>query len=443
MLRTQSPPKKSNIHNSLIKSNIFDVESKRNVRSPIRHVRTSPSLKRRKTQPSGGNLHENALLRKKSLEKFVSNQSNSNSDPDSTQITTQDNSQTHHQVRSRPIAQSQSEVEAEVQAQTQTQVEAQVQNKNGRNLAKRPLPSYGVVYSPISIVNPLIRPDGLGVRFPNFHSLAGTYDIVFYFAQWNGDYIHHRTTKGTLILSVSNEESVYCKERRRFIRRKIPRGGETLKGFVQMDDVVKTGDQISMGWYNFSFLQNNLRFRVVIDPAFQSVLTEEQIRKANAEIDIHVNGCYSNEMHGKSDTNTSAGKSLNKATYLLSHPEQNNDNKDILMHRGRIKLVTQLGPLCIRKNQSKECLSNNSSRYENTSFRSVKEAQIKLKDYMNVETSWMSNHLNLPKDVLSVIRQFICPPPVFFFEKGDLWIEVDWIFKKGDLNSIFVARKRS
>jgi len=307
-----------------------------------------------------------------------------------------------------------------------------------------PLPSYGIDYSPISIVNPLIRPDGWGVRFPNYHSLAGTYDIVFYFAQWNGDYIHHRTTKGTLTLSVSNQESVYCKERRRFIRRTIPRGGETLKGIVRIDDAVKQGDRIYMGWYNFSFLQNNLRFRVVIDPAFQIDLTKEQIRKANAEIDIHVKGC-----HDDSKESLDYFKSVSGLTDLSKQPSlrKGGQRRDISMHRGRIKLVAQRGPLRIKKKQSstykkKEKCSKNPLQ-DKSQFCSVKDAEKEYKKYMDVDNSWLSRHIDLPKDVLSVIHQFICPPPVFFFEEGDLWIEVDWNFRQGDLNSIFVARKRT
>ena len=280
-----------------------------------------------------------------------------------------------------------------------------------------------IIYNPTSVVNPLISPDGLGVRFPSYHSLAGTYDIVFYFAQWNGDYIHHRTTKGTLTLSASNEESISCKERRRFIRRTVPRGGETIEGTVQMDDIVKQGDRFSMGRYNFAFLQNDLRYRIVIDPTFQIDLSQEQIRKANAEIDIHVKGCQK--------------QPIRKSPFA---------NNNVSMHRGRIKLVAQRAPLQIRKNQTKECAcirrDSNNIEQETVQFKSVDEAEETLEYYTDVDNSWLSKYINLPKDVLSVIHQFICPPPVFFFEKGDLWVEVDWNFRKGDLNSIFVARKR-
>ena len=301
-----------------------------------------------------------------------------------------------------------------------------------------PPPSYGVSYNPISTVNPLIRSDGLGVRFPNYHSLAGTYDIIFYFAQWGGDYIHHRTTKGSLVLSVSNQESVYCKERRKFILRTIPRGGETLKGVVRMDDAVQQGDRVSMGWYNFSFLQNNLRLRVVIDPDFQIDLTEEQIRKANAEIDIHVRGGFQ-EISNESSTKIKAGP---------NQPTQHDGiGLEPSFHRGRIKLVAQRGPLQICKNQAKERKNKNVGTAEfgpgNKQIVSAFEAEKKLREYMDVDNSWLSKYINLPKDVVSVIHQFVCPPPIFFLEEGDLWIEVDWNFCKGDLNSIFVARKRT
>ena len=40
--------------------------------------------------------------------------------------------------------------------------------------------------------------------------------------------------------------------------------------------------------------------------------------------------------------------------------------------------------------------------------------------------SWLSNHTILTKTAASKVGEFLCPPPVFFFEKGDICIDLWW-----------------
>jgi len=77
---------------------------------------------------------------------------------------------------------------------------------------------------------------------------------------------------------------------------------------------------------------------------------------------------------------------------------------------------------------------------------------------MDHSKSWVSNHLNLPAPAVSLIHKFakawIPPRPFFFFEKGDLCVQVNWLEgNQGAVNwlegnqganfeSHYIARKR-
>lgn len=57
------------------------------------------------------------------------------------------------------------------------------------------------------------------------------------------------------------------------------------------------------------------------------------------------------------------------------------------------------------------------------SFKNIHEAEeLNRRYYFNTGASWLCSHMSLPSDITLMVRRFVCPPPVFFFEKGDLWI---------------------
>uniref|UniRef100_A0A7S2LFC1 Uncharacterized protein n=1 Tax=Leptocylindrus danicus TaxID=163516 RepID=A0A7S2LFC1_9STRA len=57
------------------------------------------------------------------------------------------------------------------------------------------------------------------------------------------------------------------------------------------------------------------------------------------------------------------------------------------------------------------------------SFKNVHEAEeLNRRYYFHTGASWLCSHMALPSDIALMVRRFVCPPPVFFFEKGDLWI---------------------
>jgi hypothetical protein len=80
-------------------------------------------------------------------------------------------------------------------------------------------------------------------------------------------------------------------------------------------------------------------------------------------------------------------------------------------------------------------------------FDSIEEARRIQRNYFHSnQHSWIHNHLNLPESVGSLIAQFVVPPPLFFFEPGDLWLHMRWdendLYAEDDgLETIILARR--
>jgi hypothetical protein len=74
------------------------------------------------------------------------------------------------------------------------------------------------------------------------------------------------------------------------------------------------------------------------------------------------------------------------------------------------------------------------------------EALMKRRQEAFLANSWINNHLSFPTELALKIHEYVAflPPFAFVFEKGDLWITLDW--KKADgsvLRTTFVARRRA
>mmetsp|Transcript_7100 Transcript_7100/g.21202 ORF Transcript_7100/g.21202 Transcript_7100/m.21202 type:complete len:195 (-) Transcript_7100:40-624(-) len=89
----------------------------------------------------------------------------------------------------------------------------------------------------------------------------------------------------------------------------------------------------------------------------------------------------------------------------------------------------------------------NRVRQQPITFHSNRDADKILAQYTNSIASWLSENLGLPDLVASYICEFWCtrPPPLFFFEEGDLCLTTVWP-RKGymydDVATMFVARRR-
>ena len=81
-------------------------------------------------------------------------------------------------------------------------------------------------------------------------------------------------------------------------------------------------------------------------------------------------------------------------------------------------------------------------------FDSVDESQLLVERWEELwrANSWLCSHMLLPAELAMKIHEYVAfrPPPAFFFEKGDLWISINWInVDRSALRTILVARRRS
>lgn len=82
------------------------------------------------------------------------------------------------------------------------------------------------------------------------------------------------------------------------------------------------------------------------------------------------------------------------------------------------------------------------------SFDTVDEAEVLMKrrEEAFLANSWINNHLSFPTELALKIHEYVAfrPPFAFFFEKGDLWITLNWKKANGSVwKTIFVARRRA
>ena len=78
-------------------------------------------------------------------------------------------------------------------------------------------------------------------------------------------------------------------------------------------------------------------------------------------------------------------------------------------------------------------------------FNSVEEAEALNKAHYEKTCSWLHKHTMLSKAVTTKVGEFLCPPPVFFFEPGDICIDVDWhstLFGPSS-NTCLIVRRRT
>jgi hypothetical protein len=59
-------------------------------------------------------------------------------------------------------------------------------------------------------------------------------------------------------------------------------------------------------------------------------------------------------------------------------------------------------------------------------FNDIQEARTVLQHHRENACSWLHHHTVLPMNVATLVGEFLCPPPVFFFEEGDLCLDIEW-----------------
>jgi len=75
----------------------------------------------------------------------------------------------------------------------------------------------------------------------------------------------------------------------------------------------------------------------------------------------------------------------------------------------------------------------------------LEEAKAAMERHRKKTCSWLYNHTLLPLGVTRLDGEFLCPPPVFLFEEGDLCLDMTWNggIPTSMCKTCIVARKRA
>lgn len=236
-------------------------------------------------------------------------------------------------------------------------------------------------------------------KVPPFDELVGTYD-VFYFCNVAGTQRFDRTIRGSLVL-----------ERERV--------SSSLRGALTMHPDAKR----------------------IIPAKFMndfSFVTEERCRKEGG---MRMN-------IGPSDR---VGPSLPFTVVEFPSDEINDmtTRYNLGRPRGQIRILGKGGATCRMSRDSH--VSKPTEDFEVCAFDSIEEAR-ELNRRAVVEAarererrdSWIARCLGLPLQVALKVHDFIVPwqppPPALFFERGDLWLNVEWFYgDKGWIHCTLVA----
>lgn len=222
---------------------------------------------------------------------------------------------------------------------------------------------------------------------PPIAKLAGTYDIVFYAADQAFGPRYHRKTNGSMSLNLGGGDEL--------------RGDHLLCGTIEMDRMMAISDT---PWIDrFSFVQDEtdeLSF-----PGFET------------------GACMS--YHGR------------------HFPDLVHNQRDVSLLRGQMRVV--LKRTAVRYRPDAKVVHRVKQRP--ITFNNNTHAEQILAEFTNSIMSWLSANLGIPDLAASHICEYWStrPPPLFFFEEGDLCLTTMWP-RKGymydDVATMIVARRR-
>lgn len=78
-------------------------------------------------------------------------------------------------------------------------------------------------------------------------------------------------------------------------------------------------------------------------------------------------------------------------------------------------------------------------------FRGTEEAEALNRDHYERTCSWLHRHTILDDASAAHVGRFLCPPPILFFEEGDIQLDINWkrAAARCMMNSCIIARRRT
>ena len=224
---------------------------------------------------------------------------------------------------------------------------------------------------------------------PTTDEMIGTYDIIYY----AGSFCGHERKVGSL---------VHYQTARGTLNLNSARG--VLEGSITMDPRMETLDVIPFG--------GNSAFRET--GRIQSCKNQwpQKLKPANGIISITV---------------------IQPPDGLVTH----NSDGERIDFQGEIRIFKQKTPTGLSLGGESFVV-----------FENLEEAENLMENYRSTTCSWLHNHTGLPAEVTRLIGEFRCPPPVFFFEEGDLCLDFNWsnhMYINPELHCVssVIARRRN
>lgn len=230
--------------------------------------------------------------------------------------------------------------------------------------------------------------------------------------------MHHRTARGTLKISCSkNDEGKTC-----------------LSGSVEMDPCMERLDVIPFGG-DFSF-EETCRL--------QRFAYQEYARETTTTGSIAAGDWHPTPYEKVSDPKPS--KSTGVIKIIVSKPPDGlqlfqSSLKETCKFRGELRIFDKKTAAGYLEEPDKW---SDGWPVSAIKFDNVNAALELLSKHYEQTCSWLHVHTILPKEVTSVVGEFLCPPPVFFFERGDVCIDMDWTCGLNNemANTCIIARRR-
>jgi len=219
-------------------------------------------------------------------------------------------------------------------------------------------------------------------NLPTPKEMEGDYEIIYYAGETDAFAEHHRTARGTLTITCSVGE----------------RGTPVISGTVTMHPCMEEIDVIPFGG-NFGFVE---------------------------ECRVQREGQGDDDYPG--DTTTPTGIIKIKVTDPPYGLCKNNGYRSIgnfVLH-GELRVFRQKVGAGITSQVPFGMYRNDQIPRSIVPFSSTEEAEALNKAHYQSTCSWLHKYTILDEASALHVGRFLCPPPIFFFQEGDIQIDIDW-----------------
>jgi hypothetical protein len=259
-------------------------------------------------------------------------------------------------------------------------------------------------------------------------ALVGTYQIIYYHAQYYREEYHERTTRGTVTFHTCTQPSLDARYPGTMIT--------ALFGRIAFDKTLprdQTG--VSCFYADYGILD------IVTNPDDDD---EERAGHDHNNASSSSSSSTPHQQQHQYSWNRTFGFTPTRGGVIIE-PDRSPNRIQTKLHVLQQRVACPWIPLEGNNRLALEAEFGDYNKLTPTSFDTVEEAETLVEMHqdrtcIDDSDSWICNHLHLPPDVAKRILAFATssfkPSPVFFMEPGDLFLETAW---SGSFNFPFIS----